>query len=306
MTVAPAARVVSAPQGGPDPAVDRVAALTDLLVGGGRPRVTPSGMARAEARITGGVRGAVADRPLRVDRFRLARHGRDGPSPAFVAGPSTLRRAVGLDAVDRCRRGAAATPVDAVGGVLADAEAAVASGQPCPWWAERWSRMPAGERAVSQAAAVAWATRLWTGIDWVRLGRGTVLATRDQRWRCPTAAWLTLHGRVDVRVGSPTPGGGTYLVVSGGVAPPRWEPPLALPVLVAVLARGPEAAPGRVVGWWPDSGQVRVAAVDDQLLDAVASEVAQLAADWWRHAPDGGPVPGRTDAAGRSVSRRPA
>lgn len=285
-------------------AVDRPrpSSLTALLLEAPCPAVSVAGLLRARCRIEDAVSGVAGAPPLHIDRFRL---GSCGPGPTvspgrpFVPGPATLRRAVGLDAVDRCHRGRVATPAAAVADVLAGA---ADTGHGAPWWAPAWAALDTGSRAAVQAAAVAWASRLWCGLDWAALGPSAVVATRGERWRCRAADWLTVHGRVDVRVGGAHPAGDAWLVVLGGVAPEHWLPLLGLPALVAALSRGPAAAAGRVVGWWPDTDQVRVCAVDDATVQVTAGAVAAVAEQWWRAER---PVPGGPARPGGHGRRHP-
>lgn len=271
--------------------VDRPAALAAALAAGGRSRLTARGVAEARRLIDEAVLGAPPVPRLGVDRrqLHLARQraigmpADDGP---FRPSPTRCRRAIGLDAVAGCLLGRHGSAADAVARVLDEVAARSAAGQPLPWWGAWWLGLGTGGRAAVRAEAVGWATRLWTGVDWRAVPGRAVVASRDQRWMCPTARWLSLHGRVDVRVDGPTgvsgPTGGAYLVVGAGVAPSGWRSPLVLPVLVGALAGGPDAVGRRVVGWWPDTGQVRVCDVDDDALVAVAAEAAAVAGRWWR------------------------
>jgi hypothetical protein len=133
----------------------------------------------------------------------------------------------------------------------------------------------------------------------------------DDRWRCPPQGTVRLRGRADLRVpvGRPgrTPAGapgrpqeplgppdalaGEALVVSsGGVPAATWEQDLAFPALVAVLSSPRRPMPIRVMGLWPDAGEVRTVEIDARSLRsagrAVVTAVSALAdheaaADRW-------------------------
>lgn len=262
--------------------------LARLLASPAAGGVTTVGVADAAATVAVAVTGPPPMAPLRLDRRVLS-----GAAPAapFRPTPARCRRAIGLDAVDACLRGRHRSAAEAVASVLAGAEDAYRTGERAPWWAAWWAGLGAGGRAVVQAEAVAWATRLWTGVDWQALTSRPVIVSRDDRWRCPSARWLTVHGRVDVLVpGGTDRGGSASLVVGSGPAPPAWAAALALPALVAALTRGAGATMARVVGWWPDTGQVRVLPVDDRVLGSAAATVAASASAWRGH-PDWGQQP---------------
>ncbi|MDA8267398.1 MAG: hypothetical protein M0013_03365 [Actinomycetota bacterium] len=272
---------------------DRPRALAELLVGAPESSVTAAGVAAARLELE---RSLPAHDPygrsgitLRLDRRRFAalrnQPGASVDTP-FTWSPLRCRRAIGLDALDRCVRGRATTASQAVADVLADAEARVrapGAGHDIPWWARWWCRLPLGGRAVVQAEAVVWTVQLWTGIDWERIGGRAVVVTRDERVPIGAAPWCRLEGRVDLRVAA-TSGGVAHLVVAGGTAPADWAMNLGFPALVSALARGPAAGAALVLGWWPESGQVRQLRVDDAALAAMAGAVVSAAGSWWRHA----------------------
>jgi hypothetical protein len=70
------------------------------------------------------------------------------------------------------------------------------------------------------------------------------------------------------------------LVVGAGVPPLDWRRSLGFPALVSALARGERSVPGRVVGWWPASGQVRILPVDSGALADTATAVVCAVATW--------------------------
>ena len=272
---------------------DRPRALAELLVGAPASSVTATGVAAARLKLE---RSLPADDPygragvtLRLDRRRFAalRAQPDAsPDTPFSCSPVRCRRAIGLDALDRCVRGRSTTASEAVAHVLAEAEARVrapGAGHDIPWWARWWCRLPPGGRAVVQAEAVVWAVQLWTGIDWEGIGGRAVVVTRDERVLIGAAPWCRLEGRVDLRIEAIS-GGVAHLVVAGGAAPADWSMDLGFPALVSALARGPAGGAALVLGWWPESGQVRQLRVDDAALAGMAGAVVSAAGSWWRHA----------------------
>lgn len=263
-------------------ALDRPApaALADLLA---EAPARPSRAGVDDARRRVAEAAGRARPPLQIDRRVLlaalqAPTGVDAAAgEPFRPAAGRCRRAIGLDAVDACLRGRHASAAEAVAAVLADVEGRRLAGQAVPWWAGWWATLGAGGRSAVRAEAVGWATRLWTGVAWSRLPAPAVVVSRDGRWRPPAAPWLTVRGRVDIRVDLGG-GVGSHLVVGEGQAPAQWAVLLSLPVLVGLLGGGRGVPGTRVVGWWPDTGQVRVADVDDAVLGACAGAVADVVA----------------------------
>jgi hypothetical protein len=70
------------------------------------------------------------------------------------------------------------------------------------------------------------------------------------------------------------------LVVGSGQCRADWRVELGYPGLVAALGRDAAVAPCRVVGVWPQSGQVRVLPVDVTTLRATATAVVAAVATW--------------------------
>ena len=99
------------------------------------------------------------------------------------------------------------------------------------------------------AEAVTWATRLWCAVDWAALGSPPTIG-RDRWWDSPHSALLALRGRAEVRTGC------ANLVVLSGPRRDSVRAELALVTLVGSLRTSGGAVPGRVVGWWPDSGRL--------------------------------------------------
>jgi hypothetical protein len=170
----------------------------------------------------------------------------------FAWSARTARRAIGLAAVRSLLGAEARTPHDAVRARLADSDRGVRDGSRTVSQVDHWvaSLSDAGRSAVA-AEAVTWATRLWCALDWPALGEPLVVG-RDQWWDSPHSALLALRGRADVRTRV------AHLVVLSGPRRESVRAELALVALVDALRAPPdgEPAPGRVVGWWPDSGHI--------------------------------------------------
>jgi hypothetical protein len=176
-----------------------------------------------------------------------------GDDRPFTWSARTARRPVGLAAVRALVAGEAAAPADAVRARVAEASRLVRDGAAVASAAlsvDRWlvSLSPAGRAAVG-AAAVTWATRLWCGVDWDALA-GPVVIGRDHWWDSPHTSLLALRSRAEVRTA------GAHLVVLSGPRRDSVRAELALVVLVESLRSRDGAPPGRVVGWWPESGHV--------------------------------------------------
>ncbi|HUY63463.1 MAG TPA: hypothetical protein VMV14_02985 [Acidimicrobiales bacterium] len=218
-------------------------------------------------------------------RFSTARRHpeRCGTPEPFAPSPARCRRAVGLAAVDRCLRRRARGPVEAVGQVLetgVDDAALVERGEAprAPWWAKWYASLGPGGRAVVAAEAVTWCTQLWTALAWDRFPVRPQVGGRDDWWDEPSTGALTLHGRAEVRarVGQRP----VLVVVHSSVPDAAATTALAFPALVAGLAGGPRAIPGRVVGLWPTSGQVRVLEVEEGALRRCADDVLSAVGTW--------------------------
>jgi hypothetical protein len=147
------------------------------------------------------------------------------------------------------------------------------------WWARWYAGLSYGARAVVRAEATTWATQMLTSIDWRVFNRPPVVGGRDDWWRGPGEGRLVLKGRADVRV--VVDGGRTALAVMGtGQCPPDWRIELGFPGLVAALVRGASAAPCRVLGVWPASGQVRAVCLEPRALADVAQAVVAAVGTW--------------------------
>jgi hypothetical protein len=260
-------------------ALPRADALTDVLLSPVDQPVNEAEFSRVSERLTTQfARVAPADRakPVRIDSYRLelasSNAGRlKGLDSVFSASPAKCRRAIGLAAVGLSVRDSTLAPSRAVERVLAESAAQSDSGA---WWEDWYRRLPPGARAVAQAEAVTWATHLFEALDW-RKFESQPKVGGDLRWQCQDITRVVLHGRVDVR--AVVDGIPVFFVVSTGIAGSAWTTALALSALVAGMTRGPGAVPGRVVGFWPSSGQVRILRIDSGELDR-ASRLAVEAA----------------------------
>ena len=279
----------------------RPARLADTLEAEPQTQVAPADLAAIVDDVTGALQGLAAElppqEPLVLDTFAVLQAHRHPERVArgddtFTPSPRTCRRAVGLLAVSRCVRGFAPGPSAAVDDVLAAAleEDGGDVVSPSLWWASWYRTLPAGGRAVVAAEAITWATQMLTTLDWRRLQRPPVIGGRDDWWQCPGPRRVTLHGRADGRVlvgRRPA-----LLVVGSGSCADDWRISLGFPALVSALGKAAPAVPCRVVGTWPQSGQVRVLAVDADALRAAADAVVSAAGTY---------VDARLEATGLSV-----
>jgi len=213
-------------------------------------------------------------------RFRVTDHEvRTALSPDAVAGHAdapfawsarTARRSIGVAAVRLLLAGTARTPLEAVRYRLNESSLWVRDGSSSATQLDRWidALAPAGRAAVA-AEAVTWATRLWCALDWSSFPSSPIVG-RDHWWDSPHSALLALRGRADVRTGT------AHLVVLSGPRRGSVRAELALVTLVEALRHRGCDVPGRVVGWWPDSGHtVRVEPEPATL--ALGTEAVELA-----------------------------
>jgi hypothetical protein len=268
-----------------------VAWLTDALVSAATESLAPAALTQLRQDLVRDLQGLGAELPegerLQIDAFkvRVAHRHPDrclSVDDTFVPSPRSCRRAVGVAAVGRCVRGLAPAPAVAVAQVLAegleDGTVALQSGAVrAPWWAQWYAGLPPGGRAVVCAEAVTWTTQLLAALDWPQIQR-PIIGGRDDWWQCPGGTPIVLKGRADVRtlIGRRP----ALLVVGSGRCQADWRVELGFPGLVAALCRDAQVAPCRVVGVWPQSGQVRVLALDHQTLRASATAVVAAVATW--------------------------
>jgi hypothetical protein len=199
-------------------------------------------------------------------------NGGGGDAP-FAWSARTARRPVGLAAVRALVAGESGTPADAVRARVAESSrlvregAAVAS---APSSLDRWlaGLCPAGRAAVG-AEAVTWATRLWCGLDWNALV-GPLVIGRDHWWDSPHSSLLALRSRAEVRAAA------AHLVVLSGPRRDSVRSELALVMLVESLRARGGPPPGRVVGWWPESGHLVRVEPEPSALTLGTAAVAQV------------------------------
>jgi hypothetical protein len=193
-------------------------------------------------------------------RFRVTDHevrtafGGEAGDPAqpepFAWSARTARRSIGVAAVRLLLGGGARSPLEAVRYRLAESSRLVRGGSSSVSQLDRWvDGLPPAGRAAVGAEAVTWATRLWCALDWSEFPAPPAIG-RDHWWDSPHSALLALRGRADVR----TPH--AHLVVLSGPRRDSVRAELALVSLVEALRVRGDDVPGRVVGWWPDSGHL--------------------------------------------------
>jgi hypothetical protein len=275
----------------------RPTALTDALLAPPMAAPVAGSVDRLRTDLVRELTAVVADLPvgdqLVLDAYRLRMATTDpercGLGEEFAPSARLTRRAIGVAALARWVRGYAGTPSTAVRDVLgaglddltAAGDPAMAGGVRPPWWAEWYSALGVGGRAVVEAEAVTWATQLTGALAWERVDPPAVVGGRDDWWSCPGARQLTLKGRAELRVPLADAGGRqALLVVSSGIPEARWRTELGFTALVATLVRGERAAPVRAVGWWPACGQYRVLETESPTLADAADAVVAAAATW--------------------------
>ncbi len=262
--------------------------LTGLLVAPLSP-VDPVAWRAALDEATG-VLAALAAAQCGADRLRVTDHEvrvawrakepGAAKGTAFAWSARTARRVLGLAAVRSLVAGRSCTPPDAVRERVAQSARLVRDGVEPISSMDRWlaGLTPAG-RAAAAAEAVTWATRLWCALDWSSLGTRPIVG-RDRWWDSPHSALFALRSRAEVRAGH------SHLVLLSGPRRDSVHAELALVTLVESLRAPAAGPPGRVVGWWPDSGHTvrlepepRVLALGvDAVSRALGREALRLAA----------------------------
>ncbi len=199
----------------------------------------------------------------------------------FAWSARTARRALGLASLRALLTGAVRSPIDGVTLAIDDAVRAARQGENAASPMDRWlAGLPTASRAAVQAAAVTWATRLWCALDWTAFEEPPTIG-RDHWWDSPHSSLLALRSRAEVRsvardqAGSPF---SVHLVVLGGPrrATIRFE--LSVAAVVEVLCSRRSLPPGRMVGWWPDSGHLVTVEIDQLALHDGVTAVARTLA----------------------------
>jgi hypothetical protein len=186
---------------------------------------------------------------------------RPHPQAPFAWSAGTARRAVGLSALRALVTGSSPSPVEGVRLALHEMISGADHGRSPTSSLDQWvAGLSAAGRAAVQAEAVTWATRLWTSLDW------------------PAFATTPVIGRAEVRsTGSDGRGNpvSVHLVVLGGPRRATVRSELSVVALVEALRTGDPLPPGRIVGWWPDSGRFVAVDVDQITLSAGVATVAR-------------------------------
>lgn len=244
-----------------------------LLIEGSRRATFP----RATRRHGGAARSAPSLPTVRIGAFQIARVLQATPSvarPPFRWSPLTVRRAIGLQAVQALVAGDAASPSDAVGKVLsAVADTVERSGGASTSYAAWLATVSAPGRTIVHAEATTWATRLWTALEWHRIPT-PVIAPPDRWWEHRAQARIALRGRADLRLERPD--GSVAFSVLGGSPSPHSRTELLLVALVDALAGVRASNPSRLVGWWPECGRACIVTVDEEGLAACAAACVRV------------------------------
>jgi hypothetical protein len=248
----------------------RASALTAVLMSDPGPAVRTEEISLVRSRLDAKLRMSRSQRrsrPIRVDSYRMqlalgSPQRLDHLRVPFEPSPASSKRSIGIAAVASCVGDPSLAPAAAVDRVLGSVTNEVAPGG-FAWWAGWYRSLPRAARFVVQAEATTWATQLYESLEWWRFER-QVRVGADLRWM-DCRSDTDVRAKVDVAVvagGSPA-----FFVMQTGIAGPQWSAALALPALVAAMARGEEAVPSRVVGFWPASGQVRILPIEPGSLD---------------------------------------
>ncbi len=199
----------------------------------------------------------------------------------FAWSARTARRALGLRAVQALVARKAHAPVDGARIAIDDAIDAARAGDHLASSMGRWlsSLSPASVTAV-QADAATWATRLWCALDWEAFTEPPVIG-RDRWWDSPHSALLAIRSRAEVRSIVTDEEGSTFsvhLVVLSGPRRPTVRSELSVLAMVEAMQAPRALPPGRIVGWWPDSGHLVKVEVDHIALDAGVAAIARTLA----------------------------
>jgi hypothetical protein len=217
------------------------------------------------------------------------RHVRAALAPADVAtddtpfawSAHTARRSLGLAGLRVLVGGAVRSPVDGVAVAVEDAVHAAQRGEATASSMDRWlAGLPPAGRVAVQAGAVTWATRLWCALDWSAFEEPPTIG-RDHWWDSPHSSLLALRSRAEVRTVTRDSAGASFssnLVVLGGARRATVRSELSVAAMVEVLCAPRSLPPGRMVGWWPDSGHLVTLEIDRLVLDEGVAVVARTLA----------------------------
>jgi hypothetical protein len=222
----------------------------------------PRALADLAAPRPGGTSFRLTDHHVRV---ALAGDEQASAAIPFAWSPRTARRALGLAAVRAVVGGEARSPVDGTRRAVSDALRSVREGERSAVSMDRWlAGLPAAGLAAVEADAVTWATRLWCALEWTAFEDDPPIG-RDHWWNSPHSSLLALRSRAEVRSvvhdneGHPF---SVHLVVLGGRRRDTVRSELSVVAMVEALQAPRSLPPGRIVGWWPDSGHQVIVDVD--------------------------------------------
>jgi hypothetical protein len=181
------------------------------------------------------------------------------------------------------------SPAEGVRATLAEGIRLARMGDALASPVDRWlASLPAGGLAAVQSEAVTWATRLWCALDWSAFDERPIIG-RDRWWDSPHSSLLAIRSRAEVRSIALDPSGCPYsvhLVVLGGPRRPSIRSELSVVAMVEALHAPASLPPGRVVGWWPDSGHVVKVDIDQAAVREGVTAIARTLAP-----PEGAVVP---------------
>jgi len=233
--------------------------------------------------------GATGPDLLRVDGFTL-RSGFDAAATPFSWNPRLAKRTLGLAALRTLVHGEAKNPLEACEAVVDHAIARASSGAERSGSLGSWlasAQTPVRTMAIAYASA--YATELWSALEWSAMAELPTIGARDDTV-VHRPAGLLLKGRAEVmihhgnqRAFSPR------LLVLGGTPQPEDLLTLGAAALTAALADRDGHAPSVMVGWHPAAGQAVVLPVDHIVLRRAATGIARRVATW-RSSVSEGPV----------------
>jgi hypothetical protein len=211
-------------------------------------------------------------------RIALAAPSQPTPAMPFAWSSRTARRALGLAAIRSVIGGTARSVVEGVHGAGASAVHSANEGRGSAASMDRWlSGLPGAALAAVEADAVTWATRLWCALEWTAFTEPPIIG-RDRWWDSPHSSLLALRSRAEVRAAVGGPSGdpfSVHLVMLGGPRRASIRSELNVVALVEALRAPATLPPGRIVGWWPDSGHVVKVEVDRLALEDGMAAVAR-------------------------------
>jgi hypothetical protein len=263
----------------PDPS--GVGRLTDALLSPltGHADHVPESAARASETLSR-LAARAAGRPFRLTghdvQVALAPPGEGFDPTPFAWSATTTRRALGLAAIRSLVAGEVRSPWDGVAEALARATAARDGERPLSAM-DRWlAGLPRTGLAAVHAEATTWATRLWCALDWGAFVERPTIG-RDHWCDSRGPSTLAIRSRAEVRAVSADRAGNplsVHLVILGGTRRTSVSSELSVVALVETLCAPASLPPGRVVGWWPESGHLIAIEVDRAVVEAGVAAVA--------------------------------